>query len=122
VLSVLALGPTRRSDQGCTCLTDDKRTAVAEVCGACPRCPTDFAVQTSPDCVELHIWQDLGPEGSPKPCVDGPGLGSASTYRNVMRGGLTLLHHEPGSVRALYTGAGENLEHPLLTDSERENG
>ncbi|OIW27577.1 hypothetical protein CONLIGDRAFT_633942 [Coniochaeta ligniaria NRRL 30616] len=56
---------------------DDNRTAVTEVCGACPRWPTDFAVQASPDCVELHAWQDLGPEGSStvyKSCVEGPGL------------------------------------------------
>lgn len=95
---------------------------VTEICGACHRCPTDFAVQASPDRVELYAWRDLGPEGSPtslawriQVCNNSPGSFNCTNF------GPTV-YHEPGSVRALYNGASEDLGSPGVTDTERKTG
>ncbi|KAI1748993.1 hypothetical protein F4782DRAFT_550346 [Xylaria castorea] len=68
--------------------------------GACRRCATDFMVRLSSDYLELRVWQDFGPEGSPddhpyfnwpmwweisRRCFDGPNL-----------------YHRSGSLRTLY--------------------
>jgi hypothetical protein len=91
---------------------DDDRTAATEVRGACPRCPTDFAVQASPDCAELHVWRDLGTEGSPTSLTWRVHVRDLRpSYRNGICDGLTL-EHEPGSVRALYEGVDEYSKPP----------
>ncbi|KAH8907443.1 hypothetical protein BR93DRAFT_967350 [Coniochaeta sp. PMI_546] len=84
--------------------------SVVEVCGACPRCPTDYAVRASRECVELMAWRDLGPEGSPMSLAWRVQVSDLRPdHWNSIHVGLTL-DHEPGSVRALYEGAGEGLE------------
>ena len=74
--------------------------------GACPRCPTDFSVQASPDRAKLLVWQDLGPEGSPMDLAWRShvfDIGKAA--RNFRSMGL-ILDHAPGSVRKLYYSTG----------------
>lgn len=83
-----------------------------EVRGACRRCPTDYAVRASKDYVELRVWQDFGPEGSPcslawRAQVQCWGR-IGRRHRNTFRVGLEL-HHEPGSVRARYEGPGDEF-------------
>ncbi|KAI1441159.1 hypothetical protein F5Y02DRAFT_311873 [Annulohypoxylon stygium] len=62
----------------------------------CCYCPTDLRITKSPGRIELHAWQDLGPEGSP---LD-------KSWRVhihlVAARGLPYLSHEPGSVWELY--------------------
>lgn len=74
----------------------------AEACGACPRCPTDFAVRGIPGCMEVRVWQDMGTEGSPM---------DLSWRNHVKRLDLQdqnfyclgpVLEHQPGSVRSLF--------------------
>ncbi|RYP66803.1 hypothetical protein DL771_007601 [Monosporascus sp. 5C6A] len=70
--------------------------------GACPRCATDFSVQLT-EYLNLHVWQDFGPEGSPidiawKSQSAGRGLDGVENWRST---GPTL-YHEPGSIRKLY--------------------
>ena len=80
-----------------------------EICSACPFCRTDFSIRVSADLesAELHVWQDLGPEGSP---MD-EGWNSQvrrHSYRTLRSCGvycrtkLATVYHEPGSIRSLF--------------------
>ncbi|RYP19051.1 hypothetical protein DL765_003547 [Monosporascus sp. GIB2] len=71
--------------------------------GACPRCATDFSVQLTSEYLDLHVWQDFGPECSPvdlawKSQSADRGLDGV---RNCSLMGPTL-YHQPGSIRKLY--------------------
>ncbi|RYO98547.1 hypothetical protein DL764_007054 [Monosporascus ibericus] len=71
--------------------------------GACPRCATDFSVQLTSEYLNLHVWQDFGPEGSPvdlawKSQSSAHGLDGVPNWRFA---GPTL-YHEPGTIRKLY--------------------
>ncbi|KAI2611550.1 uncharacterized protein GGS25DRAFT_200923 [Hypoxylon fragiforme] len=75
----------------------------AEVVGACPRCPTDFSTRANAECIELRVWQNMGPEVSPHnlewriharvvhECFNGINFGFWGP----------IVYHEPGSVRQL---------------------
>ncbi|KAI0968813.1 hypothetical protein F4678DRAFT_481677 [Xylaria arbuscula] len=72
--------------------------------GACLYCATDFSVQLkSPQVLDLHVWQNLGPEGSPRDlaweahCV-GFGLDGVPNSWGWDR----TLYHEQGAIRELY--------------------
>ncbi|RKU44355.1 hypothetical protein DL546_000031 [Coniochaeta pulveracea] len=85
----------------------DNRIGVTEIRGACPRCPTDFAIQASPNRVELLVWRDLGPEGSPRSLawrIHVFNIGRDCPNDQWNTHGCSTLHHVPGSVRALYDG------------------
>ncbi|KAI0451229.1 hypothetical protein F5B21DRAFT_487701 [Xylaria acuta] len=74
-----------------------------ESTGACPCCGTDFAVQLSSDYLDLHVWQDFGPEGTP---LDAPWdthltFPNWIEYQNCWFRGYNL-YHEPGTIRKLY--------------------
>ncbi|OIW25028.1 hypothetical protein CONLIGDRAFT_79093 [Coniochaeta ligniaria NRRL 30616] len=83
----------------------------SEMRGACDRCATDFSVQASPDRAELRVWQDLGPECSPRSLAWRTHLRESCTtyFCPQPRVWGSALHHEPGSVRALYDCAAEDL-------------
>lgn len=44
---------------------DDDDGAIVEVNDVCSMCPTDFSLQAHAGYVDVRVWQDLGPEGSP---------------------------------------------------------
>ncbi|KAI1349218.1 hypothetical protein F5Y01DRAFT_327554, partial [Xylaria sp. FL0043] len=71
--------------------------------GACSRCATDFSVQSDAQSLDLCVWQDFGPEGSPGDLAweihcDSVGLDGVP---NCWDWGHTL-YHEPGTIRKLY--------------------
>lgn len=79
-----------------------------EVHGACCRCPTDFSLRACADFAELRVWQDLGPESSPRDLawrvqVSGTYDDSQSSDHNNPSLGPSV-PHEPGSIRRLYSG------------------
>ncbi|KAI3330155.1 hypothetical protein F4824DRAFT_515854 [Ustulina deusta] len=81
-----------------------------EQTGACPRCATDFSVQLSCQFLDLHVWQDFGPEGSPvdlawKTQCEDVGLDGVT---NCWHWGPTL-YHEPGTIRKLYGESGNKV-------------
>ncbi|KAI1499282.1 hypothetical protein F5X99DRAFT_430791 [Biscogniauxia marginata] len=74
----------------------------AEVVGACPRCPTDFAVRATTEYVEVCAWHDIGTEGFPT---------DLSWRIHVMRLDVwvqnfdclgPVVQHYPGSIRTLF--------------------
>ncbi|KAI0411435.1 hypothetical protein F5X98DRAFT_383792 [Xylaria grammica] len=76
--------------------------------GACPRCATDFSVRLNPRFLDLHVWQDFGPEGSPGDLAwethcDGIGLDGVPNCGDWGH----ILYHEPGTIRKLYGDYGK---------------
>ncbi|KAI1742718.1 hypothetical protein F4680DRAFT_445755 [Xylaria scruposa] len=74
-----------------------------EKTGACARCATDFSVQLGCRFLDLYVWQDFGPEGSPVDLAwetQRCGLGFDGVPNLWSQG--PALHHEPGSIRKLY--------------------
>ncbi|KAI0799337.1 hypothetical protein GGR55DRAFT_702040 [Xylaria sp. FL0064] len=74
-----------------------------EYTGAFSRCATDFSVQSDSQFLDLCVWQDFGPEGSPGDLAweihcDSVGLDGVP---NCWDWGHTL-YHKPGTVRKLY--------------------
>jgi len=91
-------------------------TAAAGVRGACPRCPTDFAVHGSSDCAELCVWRNLWLECSPTSLAWKVRVSALrGDHRNGIHVGLTV-HHEPGSICEFYDGADECLKHPVARE------
>ena len=80
-----------------------------EICSACPFCRTDFSIRVSADLesAELHVWQDLGPEGSPMD-EEWNSQVRRHSYRTLRSCGvycrtkLATVYHEPGSIRSLF--------------------
>ncbi|KAL7622012.1 hypothetical protein AAE478_007513 [Parahypoxylon ruwenzoriense] len=73
--------------------------------GACPRCATDFSVRLTSEYLNLHVWQDFGPEGSPVDLAwKSQSFGFNSDLDGVENWRLTgpTLYHEPGSIMKLY--------------------
>lgn len=44
---------------------NDDDGVIIEVNDVCSMCPTDFSLQAHAGYVDVRVWQDLGPEGSP---------------------------------------------------------
>lgn len=65
-----------------------------EVCGSCPMCATDFAVEASARHMRLRCWRNLGAEGSPQDPEWRAQVDSITKERN----------RQPGRVRELYEG------------------
>ncbi|KAI1630554.1 hypothetical protein F4809DRAFT_282570 [Biscogniauxia mediterranea] len=71
--------------------------------GACLRCATDFSVQLTPEYLDLHAWQDFGPEGPPVDLAwKSQSNGTDWEYDKNWRFAGPTLYHEPGSIRRLY--------------------
>ncbi|KAI0532244.1 hypothetical protein GGR58DRAFT_523397 [Xylaria digitata] len=80
--------------------------------GACPRCATDFSVQSDSQFLDLHVWQDFGPEGSPGDLaweIHHTGTTIDGVPNGWGRGRGPTLYHEPGTIRKLY-GKCENVK------------
>ncbi|KAI0186401.1 hypothetical protein EV127DRAFT_395016 [Xylaria flabelliformis] len=71
-----------------------------ELTGACESCTTDFSVQFDHHFLDLHVWQDFGPEGSPSDLAWQTQC-SRICLTDVQNSGPTL-YHEPGTIRKLY--------------------
>ncbi|KAI0551539.1 hypothetical protein F4679DRAFT_593340 [Xylaria curta] len=74
-----------------------------EYTGACARCATDFSVQLGRRSLDLHVWQDFGPEGSPADLawathIAGIGIDGVPNLWSLG----PVLHHEPGTIRKLF--------------------
>ncbi|KAI0131411.1 hypothetical protein F4814DRAFT_168128 [Daldinia grandis] len=82
--------------------------ATEALTGSCSRCPTDFALQVTRQCVEIRVWRDMGTEGSP---VDLPWRVNTMVFdpqqdRDCLN---DTFPYTPGSVRERFD-AGQDLE------------
>ncbi|KAH0428386.1 f-box domain containing protein [Colletotrichum camelliae] len=99
----------RRWYYGAENLGKDVRTALSqpgnEISGYCPRCPTDYAIITGPESINIQAWYDFGSYKSPN---DKSWTVHIWSDQNMLERG-PIVHHDPGSIRRLYdTGTGEN--------------
>ncbi|KAI1376785.1 hypothetical protein F4677DRAFT_417963 [Hypoxylon crocopeplum] len=82
----------------------------SEIQGACPRCPTDFSVEVTAQCVKLRVWQSMGTEGSPSDLAWRIHVMTLGDFHYGSNYGFIspVVYHKPGSIRRLYDERGHN--------------